>query len=80
MLDIKNKEVILPSLSFVSTAHAIILNGGIPKFVDINPKTLCIDPEKIKVAISKKTIAILPVHFAGMPCDLDQILEICKKK
>ena len=79
LLDIKNKEVILPSLSFVSTAHAIILNGGIPKFVDINPKTLCIDPEKIKVAISKKTIAILPVHFAGMPCDLDQILEICKK-
>ena len=54
LLDIKNKEVILPSLSFVSTAHAITLNGGIPKFVDINPKTLCIDPEKIKSAISKK--------------------------
>ncbi len=79
LLDIKNKEVILPSLSFVSTAHAIIINGGIPKFVDIDSKTLCINPEKIISAISKKTVAILPVHFAGMPCNLEQILDICKK-
>jgi len=78
LFDIKNKEVILPSMSFVSTAHCIIENGGIPIFVDIDPKTLCIDPEKIKHAISKKTAAIIPVHFGGMPCKLNEIHEISK--
>ena len=76
---IKNKEVILPSLSFVSTANAILHNGGIPIFVDINPKTLCIDPQKIKNTITKKTKVILPVHFGGMPCELDSIQKLCKK-
>ena len=75
---IKNKEVILPSLSFVSTANAILHNGGIPIFVDINPKTLCIDPQKIKNTITKKTKVILPVHFGGMPCELDSIQKLCK--
>ena len=79
MYDIKNKEVILPSLSFVSTAHAIIYNGGIPIFVDVEPKTLCIDPEKIEKAITKKTRMILPVHYAGIPCDLDKLNKIKKK-
>ena len=79
MYDIKNKEVILPSLSFVSTANAIIENGGIPKFVDIDEKTLCIDPEKIEKAISKKTRIILPVHFGGLASDLKTISKICKK-
>jgi len=76
VFDIKNKEVILPSLSFISTAHAIILNGGIPVFVDVDPKTLCIDPIQIKKSISKKSIMILPVHFAGMPANMQQIKEI----
>ena len=79
LFDIKNKEVILPSLSFVSTAHAIIYNGGIPIFVDVEPKTLCIDPEKIEKAITKKTRMILPVHYAGIPCDLDKLNKIKKK-
>ena len=78
LFDIKNKEVILPSLSFVSTAHCIVENGGIPIFVDIESDTLCIDPEKIKQAISKKTTAIIPVHFGGMPCNLDEIHNIGK--
>ena len=77
--DIKNKEVILPSLSFVSTAHAIVYNGGKPVFVDIEPETLCIDPNEIKKAITKKTRVILPVHFGGIPCNLTQIRMICKK-
>jgi len=77
--DIKNKEVILPSLSFVSTAHAILINGGIPVFVDVNPQTLCIDPIKIKQAITKRTRVILPVHFAGMPCEMDKITNICRQ-
>jgi len=78
LFDIQNKEVILPSLSFVSTAHAIVLNGGKPVFVDVDPKTLCIDINKIKKSITKKTKAILPVHFAGMPCDMNQIMKLCK--
>tara|TARA_Y100000741_G_scaffold361540_1_gene345720 strand:+ start:380 stop:1462 length:1083 start_codon:yes stop_codon:yes gene_type:complete len=79
LFNIKNKEVILPSLTFVSTAHAIIENGGIPKFVDVNPRTLCIDVNKIKDAISKNTSVILPVHFGGMPCDLSSIKKISKE-
>jgi len=79
LFDIKDKEVILPSLSFVSTAHAIIYNGGIPVFVDVDPKTLCIDPKEIEKAITKNTRVILPVHFGGMPCDLQKISKISKK-
>jgi dTDP-4-amino-4,6-dideoxygalactose transaminase len=79
MYDIKNKEVILPSLSFVSTANAVIENGGIPKFGDIDEKTLCIDPKKILNLISKKTKIILPVHFGGLSSDLTEISKICKK-
>ena len=78
LFDIKNKEVILPSLSFVSTAHCIVENGGIPVFVDIEPDTLCIDPVKIKQLISSKTVAILPVHFGGMACNLKEITKIAK--
>ena len=78
LFNIKNKEVILPSLSFISTAHCIIENGGIPIFVDIEPDTLCIDPKKIKQVISKDTVAILPVHFGGMPCNLNEIRKIAK--
>ena len=74
--DIKGKEVILPSLSFVSTAHAIMYNGGIPVFVDVNPHTLCIDPEEIKKKISKKTRCIIPVHFGGMPADIKKIQKL----
>src|SRR3989344_1841613 len=77
LIDIKNKEVILPSLSFVSTAHAIIYNGGIPVFVDVEPSTLCIDAKNIEKHITKKTRAILPVHFGGMPSDLSNIQKLC---
>ena len=73
---IKGKEVILPSLSFVSTAHAIMYNGGIPVFVDVNPHTLCIDPEEIKKKISKKTRCIIPVHFGGMRADIKKIQKL----
>jgi len=79
LAEIKNKEVILPSLSFVSTAHAVVLNGGKPIFVDVDPNTLCIDPEEIIKAITKNTKLILPVHFAGMPCNMDRINQISKK-
>tara|TARA_Y100000590_G_scaffold207495_1_gene234927 strand:- start:26 stop:1108 length:1083 start_codon:yes stop_codon:yes gene_type:complete len=79
LLDVKGKEVILPSLSFVSTANCILMNGGKPKFADINPDTLCIEPNAIRKLISKKTKAIIPVHFGGMACDMKEILKISKK-
>ena len=78
MFNIKNKEVILPSLSFVSTAHSIIENGGKPIFVDIEPETLCLNPDIIEKSITKKTSLIIPVHFGGLPCNLKQIHEIAK--
>ena len=79
LIDVRNKEVILPSLSFVSTAHAVVYNGGKPIFVDVDPNTMCIDPEIIKKSITKNTKAILPVHFAGMSCNIDEILTLCEK-
>ena len=78
--NVKDKEVILPSLTFVSTAHAIVLNGGKPIFADINPKTLCIEPEQIKKLINKKTAVVIPVHFAGMAANLQEISKICRNK
>ena len=65
LFDIKNKEVILPSISFVSTAHAITYNGGKPVFADVDPLTLNIDPESISNYITSNTKMILPVHFGG---------------
>jgi len=79
LFNIKNKEVILPSLSFVSIAHAVIINGGIPVFVDIEPETMCIDPNEIQKLITPKTTAILPVHFGGLPCNLQDIQNIAEK-
>ena len=79
LLDIKDKEVILPSLSFVSTAHSVLINGGIPVFVDVDPQTLCIDPISIEKVLTKKTKLILPVHFGGFPCQLDEIKKIANE-
>ena len=79
MENIQNKEVILPSMSFVSTAHAVTANNAKPVFVDINLDTLCIDPEEIEESVTNSTRIILPVHFAGMPSDLKRIQEICHK-
>jgi len=79
LLNIKGKEVILPSLSFVSTAHAILYNGGKPVFVDIDPITLCIDHTQIEEQINSKTSAVMPVHFAGFACNLDSIRKTSNK-
>ncbi|PBO85666.1 MAG: glutamine--scyllo-inositol aminotransferase [Thaumarchaeota archaeon] len=79
LIDIKNREVILPSLSFVSTAHAILYNGGKPVFADIDPHTLCLDHQSVENKITNKTKVILPVHFAGIPCNLEKISHLCKQ-
>lgn len=76
--DIKG-EVILPSFTFVASANAIVNSGAKPVFIDIEYDTCNIDPKKIKEKITSKTEAIMPVHFAGQPCKMDEIMEIAKK-
>lgn len=78
-LDIREGEVITTPYSFVATTHAIWWNGLKPVFVDIDPKTGNIDPEKIEAAITEKTRAILPVPVYGNPCDSKRIQEIADK-
>lgn len=71
-------EVIMPSYTFVSTANAFVLRGAVPVFVDIRPDTLNLDETKIEAAITTKTKAIAPVHYAGVSCEMDTILAIAK--
>lgn len=79
ILDIRDKEVLVPALTFISTVHSIVYNGGKPIFVDVIPETLCIDPIDMEKKISSKTKAVIPVHFGGIPCDMNRIHNICKK-
>lgn len=77
LLDIEEgDEVILPSYTFVSTANAFVLRGGVPVFVDIRPDTLNIDETRIVDAITPRTKAIVPVHYAGVACEMDAIMKI----
>jgi len=71
-------EVILPSFTFVSTASALVRMGAKPVFVDIRPDTLNIDETRIEEAITKKTRAIMPVHYAGIGCEMDRIMAIAQ--
>ena len=72
-------EVIMPSYTFVSTANAFVLRGGVPVFVDIRPDTLNIDETKIEAAITTRTKAIVPVHYAGVACEMDTIMDIAQR-
>jgi dTDP-4-amino-4,6-dideoxygalactose transaminase len=79
-LDIKHgDEVIIPSFSFIATANPILEVGAKPVFVDIDPRTYTIDPEKIRKAVTKRTKAIMPVHLYGHPADMDPILDIAEE-
>jgi len=69
-------EIIMPSFTFVSTANAFVLRGGVPVFVDIRPDTLNIDEHLIEEAITPKTRALVPVHYAGVPCEMGRIMDI----
>ncbi len=69
-------EIIMPSFTFVSTANAFVLRGGVPVFVDIRRDTLNLDESLIESAITKKTKAIVPVHYAGVSCEMDVIMDI----
>ena len=72
-------EVIMPSYTFCSTANAFVLQGAVPVFVDIKPDTLNIDETKIEAAITPKTKAICCVHYAGVACEMETIMDIAKR-
>ena len=80
LLNIKEgDEVIMPSYTFVSTANAFVLRGAKIVFVDIRPDTMNIDETKIEAAVTNKTRAIVPVHYAGVSCEMDIIMKIALK-
>jgi len=80
LCDIKpGDEVIMPSYTFVSTANAFVLRGAVPVFIDIRIDTLNIDETKIEAAITSRTKVIVAVHYAGVACEMDTILEIAKR-
>ena len=72
-------EVIVPAFTFWASAAAVLHHNAIPVFVDINPKTYCIDVTQIEAAVTERTRAIMPVHIHGLPADMDPILEIAEK-
>jgi len=72
-------EVLVPPYTFIATVQAILANGAMPVFVDVDPQTFQIDPNKIEGKITPRTKAILPVHILGLPADMDHIMAIAKK-
>ena len=79
LLDIQpGDEIIVPSYTFVSTANAFVLRGGVPVFVDIREDTLNLDEHLIEAALTPRTRAIAPVHYAGVSCEMDTIMSIAK--
>lgn len=80
LLDIQpGDEIIMPSFTFVSTANAFVLRGGVPVFVDIREDTLNLDERLIEAAITPRTRAIVPVHYAGVACEMDTIMAIARQ-
>jgi dTDP-4-amino-4,6-dideoxygalactose transaminase len=72
-------EVIMPSFTFVSTANSVVLRGGVPVFVDIRSDTLNLDETRVEQAITPKTKAIVPVHYGGVGCEMDSLMEIAQR-
>jgi len=80
LLDLQpGDEVIVPSFTFVSTANAFVLRGAVPVFVDIRPDTLNLDERLIENAITSRTRAIVPVHYAGVGCEMDTIMDVANR-
>lgn len=76
----KGDEVILPSFTFVATAQAVSMTGATPVFCEVNPNTFCMDIEDVKKRVTSRTKAIIPVHYAGRPCDMDELLALGQEK
>ena len=75
-----NQEVIVPSFTFISTANSILMAGGMPHFVDIEKERLGLDPEQTELSISNNVKAIMPVHYAGSPCKIEELRQIADRK
>ena len=73
-------EVIMPTISFVAAANAVVAEKAIPVFCDVNPRTLNPEVEDIERCITKKTTALIVLHYAGVPCDIERIQELCSKR
>jgi dTDP-4-amino-4,6-dideoxygalactose transaminase len=81
LVDLKpGDEVIMPSFTFVSTANAFVLRGATPVFVDIRPDTLNIDEQQIEAAVTPRTKAIVVVHYAGVSCEMDALMDIARRR
>ena len=81
LVDLKpGDEVIMPSYTFVSTANAVVLRGAVPVFVDIREDTLNLDEKLVEQAITGKTRVIMPVHYAGVACEMDTIMKIAQSR
>src|SRR6185312_6261596 len=72
-------EIVMPSFTFVSTANAFVLRGGVPVFVDVRPDTLNLDEKLVEGAITDRTKAVVPVHYAGVACEMDSICATATK-
>jgi perosamine synthetase len=72
-------EVLVPAVTFVATSNVLIQQNLKPVFVDVDPKTYCIDQKKIEEKITKRTVGMIPVHLCGLPCDMDPIMKIAKQ-
>jgi dTDP-4-amino-4,6-dideoxygalactose transaminase len=80
LLDIEpGDEVVMPSFTFVSCANAFVLRGGVPVFVDVRPDTLNLDETLVEEAITSRTKAVVPVHYAGVPCEMDTICDVAAR-
>ncbi len=78
LLEIKpGDEVIVPTFTFVSTVNAFVLRGATPRFIDVRPDTLNLDETKLAALITPRTRAVVPVHYAGVGCEMDAIMDIC---
>jgi len=75
----KNDEILVPSFTFISTANSALMVNAKPKFVDIENETYGMDPKKLEKAITKKSKLIMPIHYSGLPCKIDQIRTIAKQ-
>ncbi|MCD6290051.1 MAG: DegT/DnrJ/EryC1/StrS family aminotransferase, partial [Anaerolineae bacterium] len=72
-------EVIIPAVTFVATATAVVLANAVPIFVDIDPETYQIDPDGVEAAVTERTRAVIPVHYGGYPADMDRIMDIARR-
>lgn len=80
ILDLKpGEEVIMPSFTFASTANAVALRGAVPVFVDIRPDTLNINETLVEAAVTERTRALFPVHYAGVACEMDRLMEVAER-